>query len=29
MVPVAAAVPVVVALFITLAGRRHAYPAGR
>jgi predicted MFS family arabinose efflux permease len=29
MVPVAAALPVVVALFITLAGRRHAYPPGR
>jgi predicted MFS family arabinose efflux permease len=29
MVPVAAALPVVVALFITLAGRKHAYPAGR
>ncbi|MFJ5694777.1 hypothetical protein ACIP9X_13095 [Arthrobacter sp. NPDC093125] len=29
MVPVAAALPVVVALFITLAGRKHAYPPGR
>ncbi|WP_087874530.1 MFS transporter [Arthrobacter globiformis] len=29
MVPVAAALPVVVALVITLAGRRHAYPPGR
>ena len=29
MVPVAAALPVAVALFITLAGRRHAYPPGR
>ncbi|MFE4541548.1 MFS transporter [Arthrobacter sp. NPDC056727] len=29
MVPVAAALPVVVALAITLAGKRHAYPAGR
>jgi predicted MFS family arabinose efflux permease len=29
LVPVAAALPVVVALFITLAGRKHAYPAGR
>jgi hypothetical protein len=28
MVPVAAAVPVVVALVITFAGRKHAYPAG-
>ncbi|MDP9695378.1 UNVERIFIED_ORG: putative MFS family arabinose efflux permease [Arthrobacter globiformis] len=29
MVPVAAALPVAVALVITLAGRRHAYPPGR
>lgn len=29
MVPVAAALPVAVALIITLAGRKHAYPAGR
>jgi predicted MFS family arabinose efflux permease len=29
MVPVAAALPVVAALAITLAGKRHAYPAGR
>ncbi|MBT8161650.1 MULTISPECIES: MFS transporter [Arthrobacter] len=29
MVPVAAALPVVVALVITLAGKRHAYPPGR
>ncbi|MDR6558214.1 putative MFS family arabinose efflux permease [Arthrobacter pascens] len=29
LVPVAAAVPVVVALVITLAGRSHAYPPGR
>jgi predicted MFS family arabinose efflux permease len=28
MVPVAAALPVAVALVITLAGRRHAYPPG-
>lgn len=29
LVPVAAALPVAVALFITLAGRTHAYPPGR
>lgn len=29
LVPVAAALPVVAALVITLAGRKHAYPAGR
>ncbi|MEW1820885.1 MFS transporter [Arthrobacter sp. NPDC080031] len=29
MVPVAAALPVVVALVITLTGKRHAYPPGR
>lgn len=29
MVPVAAAVPVVVALVVTRAGRKHAYPPGR
>ena len=29
MVPVAAALPVAVALVITLAGKRHAYPPGR
>ncbi|MFF2317556.1 MFS transporter [Arthrobacter sp. NPDC058097] len=29
IVPVAAALPVAVALVITLAGKRHAYPAGR